>query len=99
VDPSLECLSKCIETASMPAVACILVVVQGTSYALKWKYKDSYNGIYRLLFIYFTTIALGVVLLPMTGLDWKTAIVQANVLAHAQVFGHQVYKNTRGLIK
>jgi hypothetical protein len=83
----------------MPAVVAIIAVAQASSYSLKLKYKDKYIGIYRLLFIYFITIALGIVLLPLTGLDWKTAIVQANVLAHAQVFGHQVYKNTRGFLK
>lgn len=99
MDPSLECLSKCIEIDTMPTAVAIIGVVQAASYLLKKKYGDRYSGIHRLLFIYLTTVALAIVLMPLTGLDWKAAIVQANVLAHAQVFGHQVYKNTRGLLR
>jgi hypothetical protein len=100
MDDTFECTLKCIgdDTLAIPFILTI-GIVQAWSLFLKWKFKEKYKGFFKLTFVYSTTLLVGVVLCKVSGLDWKTAIVEANLLAYAQVFGHQVFKNVKEYAK
>lgn len=82
-----------MEGASALALAAII------AQSLKWLaarvFKEKFNGLWKLGFIYGTTFVLGVVFCHLAGVDWKGAIIHSNTVAQMQIFGHQVYKQTK----
>ena len=84
----LQSVCASLNNDSTAIGASIVATVQACSYM----FPKTLRGIRRLLFIYLATVVLGVVLMPLEGVNLVSAFIQSNVLAYGQVFGHQVYK-------
>jgi hypothetical protein len=69
----------------------VVVIVQTASWFLFKKLPD--RKIYKIAFIYGGTILLGTGASVLMGHGWISSFFRSNLLAYAQVFGHQVYKN------
>lgn len=59
-------------------------------------FGDKFDPFWQIALVYAASILFGVVFLHIQGVDLKAALLHANTLAQAQVFGHQVYKQTKG---
>lgn len=74
-----------------PAVVLATQVISAVVFALVPKEKQ--RKFHKLLLVYLVTVVLGTSLAGALYGNWLSWFFKANLLAYAQVFGHQVYKN------
>jgi hypothetical protein len=90
-DPLKSIIDPLSKVNGFKLLAILAAIVQSIILVLKFLF-EKISGLYRLLFMQFLTLVLGVTILRMQGLSWAEALLHSQTTATFQIYFHQLIK-------